>query len=135
MRKIGIAAVVVALSALVVSGAWARSQASSSVTASAKGQRLSETTWVVTVSGKVASPDKACRENRAVRVEFVFPTPPSIVAKAKTATNGTYSGMAHLNPGADEADTAQSIKVVVPKATAGGVTCKEATKTIAVPRP
>jgi hypothetical protein len=135
MRKIVVAAVVVALSALLVSGAWARAGAKSSVTATAKGQRLGESTWIVTVIGRVASPNPACRSNRPVRVEFVFPTPPNIVAKAKTAPDGTYSAASHLNPSADEADTATAIKVVVPKSSAGGVACKEATKTIPVPQP
>ncbi len=134
MKRIGVSLVLVLLAAFAPQ-ALARGQAKSSVTATAKGQRLGESTWIVTVSGKVASPNPACRANRAVVVEFLFPTPPDIKAKTRSAADGTYGAGAHLNPGADEADTATGIEVTVAKSTAGGVTCKEATKTIPVPAP
>jgi hypothetical protein len=135
MKRIGVALLVLVLLGAFASAALAHGGATTSVTATAKGQKLGETTWVVTVSGKVASPNKACRANRSVTVEFLFPTPPNIKSKAKSAADGSYSGGAHLNPSADEAATATAIKVTVAKSTAGGVTCKEATKTIPVPSP
>jgi hypothetical protein len=135
MKKSGLLLIVLALLAATAAQALARSQATTSVTASAKGQRPGETLWIVTVSGKVASPNPACRANRPVTVEFLFPTPPSIKLKAKSAANGSYSAAGHLNPTADESATATGIKVTVAKSSAGGVTCKEATKTIPVPAP
>jgi hypothetical protein len=134
-NRIGVPVIVLVLLAAFASQALARGQAASSVTATAKGQKLGETTWVVTVSGKVASPNPACRANRAVTVEFLFPTPPNIKTKAKSAANGSYTGSSRLNPSADESATATGIKVTVAKSTANGVTCKEATKTIPVPSP
>jgi hypothetical protein len=135
MKRIGVALLVLVLLAVFAATALARGQAATSVTATAKGQRPAETLWIVTVSGKVASPNPACRANRSVTVEFLFPTPPNIKSKAKSAANGSYSGSAHLNPSADESATATAIKVTVAKSAAAGVTCKEATKTIPVPSP
>jgi hypothetical protein len=135
MKKIGVVLTVLALLAAFASQALARGQAATNLTASAKGQKLGETTWNVTVSGKVTSPNPACRANRAVTVEFLFPTPPNIKAKAKSAADGSFSAGSRLNPSADEADTATGIKVTVAKSTVSGVTCKEATKTLPVPQP
>ena len=62
MKRIAVSLAVLVLLAAFAAQAVARSQAKTSVTASAKSQRLGETTWIVTVSGssKLAFIISAC---------------------------------------------------------------------------
>jgi hypothetical protein len=108
--------------------AFAGAQATSTVTATAKSQRVGESTDIWTVSGKVGSPNAACKSSRKVKVEFLYPKPPFVHVQTKTAKDGTFTATLHLNALGEEQPT--ELKVTALKSTASGVTCKEATKSV-----
>ncbi len=126
MKRIGVAIAVLVVVAAGAAQALARTGASSTVTATAKSERVAESTLIWTVSGKVGSPNAACRSGRKVKVEFLYEKPPYVHVQTKTAKNGTYSATLHLNALGTEQPT--ELKVTALKSTAGGATCKEATK-------
>ncbi|OJU85295.1 MAG: hypothetical protein BGO11_17310 [Solirubrobacterales bacterium 70-9] len=132
MKWIGVVAAVLAVVAGGGTQALARAQATSSVSATVKSEPSVERGVLLwTIKGKVGSPNAACKAERTVKIEFIYERPPFVKSQTKTAKNGAISATVRLN-GSETAEQPQELKLTVPKASAGGVTCKEATKTLAL---